>query len=69
MFNHVKNEDFSQWPQELEAEPRLDTRLWSTSDEELDLWNLFNQSPHNREDSGLWFIISALVECVNYYDR
>ena len=65
----VKDKDFGQWPEEAETETGLDSRFRSTGDEEFDVWNLFNQSTHDREDGRLRFFIRALVQCINDNDR
>ena len=35
----MKDENIGQWPEESEAETRLNARFWLTCNEEFDIWN------------------------------
>ena len=65
----MQNEDTGRVHEKGEAESRLDPRLGSAGDEELDSGNLFDEPSQHREDSRRWFLILALVKRVNHYDR
>ena len=65
----MQNEDVGRVHEEGEAESSLDPRLGSTRDEKLDHGNLFDESTQHREDRGRGFLILALVQGIDNYDR
>ena len=49
--------------------PCLDPGLGSAGDEKLDPGNLFDESPQYGEDRGRRFLVSALIQSIDHYDR
>ena len=65
----MQDEYIRQRFEEWKSESGYYAWLGSTGDEEFHLRDLFRQSPNDREDGGLWFVIRALVQCVDNNDR
>ena len=65
----VQNEEIGRIHEEGETESGLDPRLGSARDEKLDSWNPFDEPAQHGEDRRRRFLVLALVQGINHYDR